>query len=98
MDNKTGAVLYMRSFEAYFASLKRSEGTTSTMAKIAPFRGILYNQVKAGTISALVCPPYDIISPAEQQDLYRKNPYNVVRLEFGLTSPADTEEIGRAHV
>src|SRR5450759_137907 len=65
------------------------------MAKIAPFRGILYNQVKAGKIDELICPPYDIISPAEQQELYRKSPYNVVRLEFGLTSPADVDEDNR---
>ncbi len=60
------------------------------MAKIIPFRGILYNQEKAGRIADLVCPPYDIISPAAQQELYRKNPYNVIRLEFGLESPGDT--------
>jgi uncharacterized protein (DUF1015 family) len=65
------------------------------MAKIVPFRGIVYNQAKAGNIADLVCPPYDIISPAEQQDLYRKSPNNVVRLEFGLTSPADNEEDNR---
>jgi uncharacterized protein (DUF1015 family) len=65
------------------------------MAKIAPFRGITYNQAKAGNIETLVCPPYDIISPAEQQDLYRRSPYNVIRLEYGLASPADTEEDNR---
>jgi uncharacterized protein (DUF1015 family) len=65
------------------------------MAKIAPFQGILYNEGKAGTIDTLVCPPYDIISPAEQQELYRKSPYNVIRLEYGLTSPADGDEDNR---
>jgi uncharacterized protein (DUF1015 family) len=65
------------------------------MAKIAPFRGIIYNQGKAGAIDTLVCPPYDIISPAEQQELYRKSPYNVIRLEYGLTSPADGDEENR---
>ncbi len=60
------------------------------MATITPFRGIVYNQVKAGDIADLVCPPYDIISHEEQQELYRKSPYNVVRLELGLESPADT--------
>jgi uncharacterized protein (DUF1015 family) len=65
------------------------------MATIIPFRGITYNQQTAGTIEHLVCPPYDIISPAQQQELYRKSPYNVVRLEFGLASPADTEEDNR---
>src|SRR5450759_5311926 len=65
------------------------------MAKIAPFRGILYNQIKAGKIDELICPPYDIISPAEQQELYRKSPNNVIRLEYGLTSPADADEDNR---
>ncbi len=65
------------------------------MATIAPFRGILYNQKKAGSINNLVCPPYDIISPGEQQELYRKSPYNVVRLEFGLESPGDTDTDNR---
>ncbi|HEX9020587.1 MAG TPA: DUF1015 domain-containing protein [Nitrospirota bacterium] len=65
------------------------------MARITPFRGIVYTQAKAGRMDDLVCPPYDIISPAEQQALYRKNPYNVIRLEFGLTSPADTQEDNR---
>jgi uncharacterized protein (DUF1015 family) len=61
------------------------------MATIIPFRGIVYNQTKAGSISNLVCPPYDIISQADQQELYRKSPHNIIRLEFGLESPADTE-------
>ncbi len=65
------------------------------MATITPFRGIVYNQEKAGTIASLVCPPYDIISPAEQQELYRKNPHNVIRLEFGLESPGDMETDNR---
>src|SRR5512143_3760660 len=61
------------------------------MATIIPFRGIVYNQSKAGSIGNLVCPPYDIISQAEQQELYRKSPHNIVRLEYGLESPGDTE-------
>ncbi len=65
------------------------------MAKIAPFQGVLYNQARAGSIDKLVCPPYDIISSSEQQDLYRKSPYNVIRLEYGFASPADTEEDNR---
>jgi uncharacterized protein (DUF1015 family) len=65
------------------------------MAKIVPFRGIVYNQAKAGNIADLVCPPYDIILPPDQQELYRKSPYNVIRLEYGLASPADTEEDNR---
>ena len=65
------------------------------MATIAPFRGFLFNEARAGRTQDLVCPPYDIISPAEQQELYRKSPYNIVRLEFGLASPGDTETDNR---
>ncbi len=65
------------------------------MATIAPFKGIIYNKTKAGKISSLVCPPYDIISPSEQQELYRKSAYNIIRLEYGLESPADTPEDNR---
>jgi uncharacterized protein (DUF1015 family) len=65
------------------------------MAKIIPFRGIVYNQAKAGGIDDLVCPPYDIISPAAQQELSRKSPYNVIRLEFGQETPRDTETDNR---
>ena len=64
------------------------------MATITPFRGIIYTE-KAGKISDLVCPPYDIISPAGQQELYRMSPNNVIRLEYGLSSPGDTEEDNR---
>jgi uncharacterized protein (DUF1015 family) len=60
------------------------------MAKISPFQGIRYNQEKAGAASDLVCPPYDIISPARREELYKKSPYNVVRLEFGSENSSDT--------
>lgn len=65
------------------------------MATIAPFRGFTYNESIAGGISDLVCPPYDIISQAQQQELYRKNPHNIIRLEFGLASPGDTDTDNR---
>ena len=65
------------------------------MATIAPFRGFVFNEERAGKIKDLVCPPYDIISPAEQQELYRKSPHNIVRLEFGLASPGDTDSDNR---
>src|SRR5208337_2003430 len=65
------------------------------MTKIIPFRGIVYNRARAGSLADLVCPPYDIISPAAQQELYRKSPHNVIRLEYGLESPGDTESDNR---
>ena len=50
------------------------------MAHIAPFRGILYNPKKVSDPSKVIAPPYDVISAEEQEKLYRRSPYNVVRL------------------
>ncbi len=60
------------------------------MAEIRPFRGVRYNQSLAGDLSVVICPPYDIISPQMQQDLYHRSEYNFVRLEFGRELPQDT--------
>jgi len=37
------------------------------MAKIAPFRGILYNPGKVGDLNKVMAPPYDVISPPGRQ-------------------------------
>src|ERR1041384_992885 len=61
------------------------------MATILPFRGLRFNEEKAGgPLSDLGCPPYDVIDPAMQEALYQKNPYNVVRVEYGKQAPIDT--------
>jgi len=65
------------------------------MATIIPFRGVQFDLAKAGAIADMVCPPYGIISHEEQQALYRKSPHNVIRLEYGLESPGDTETDNR---
>jgi uncharacterized protein (DUF1015 family) len=52
------------------------------MVRIAPFRGVFYNQKKIRDLAKVVTPPYDVISPVEQEKLYRKSPYNFVRLDF----------------
>lgn len=60
------------------------------MAEIRPFRGIHYSKVLADELSAVICPPHDIISPRLQQELYLKSDYNFVRLEFGQELPDDS--------
>jgi uncharacterized protein (DUF1015 family) len=50
------------------------------MAFIAPFRGLLYNPRKISDLSDVIAPPYDVITPEEQEKLYQKSPYNIVRL------------------
>jgi uncharacterized protein (DUF1015 family) len=52
------------------------------MATIRPFRGIRYNQLKT-TIANVVAPPYDVITPEQQNGYYEKDPFNVIRLILG---------------
>lgn len=52
------------------------------MVRIAPFRGVFYNQKKIRDVSKVIAPPYDVISKEEQEKLYRKSPYNFVRLDL----------------
>jgi uncharacterized protein (DUF1015 family) len=52
------------------------------MAKVRPFRAIRFDERVAGPIGKLCSPPYDIISPAEQDALYEMSLHNIVRLEL----------------
>lgn len=52
------------------------------MLTIRPFRGIRYNQSKVN-IKTVVAPPYDVISPEQQNRLYEIDLHNVVRLILG---------------
>ena len=52
------------------------------MVVIKPFRGMRYDTSKAGEISKLCCPPYDIISEKQRLDYINENEYNIIRLEL----------------
>lgn len=61
------------------------------MAEIAPFQGLRYNPERIPNLSQVVIPPYDVISPQEQDIFYGCNPYNMIRLELGKATPEDSE-------
>lgn len=65
------------------------------MVSVEPFRGILYNREKIHDLSLVTSPPYDIISPKMQEELYRKSEYNIVRLILGKILPGDDERNNR---
>ncbi|MFW6125975.1 MAG: DUF1015 domain-containing protein [Chloroflexota bacterium] len=65
------------------------------MADVQPFHAIRYNAERFRDLSALICPPYDIISPQDQLRYLQKSPYNMIRLEFGEGSPDDTAQDNR---
>ncbi len=60
------------------------------MAEIHPFRGVRYNQELARELADIICPPYDVIDPRLQQELYHRSPYNFVRIEAGRELAQDT--------
>lgn len=64
------------------------------MVKVAPIEGIVYNQQKVN-ISDVIAPPYDVISSEEQDNLYNKSPYNIVRLILGKINSDDTDSNNR---
>ncbi|MFA4966874.1 MAG: DUF1015 domain-containing protein [Candidatus Margulisiibacteriota bacterium] len=61
------------------------------MAKIYPFKGLLYNQKKVKKLSKVMSPPYDVISPEEQDHYYQISDFNIVKLILGKEFPGDTQ-------
>ena len=61
------------------------------MAIIAPFKGLTYNFNKTQDLFRLVTPPYDVISPAEQDRYYHADPHNVIRLILGKKKTGDSD-------
>jgi uncharacterized protein (DUF1015 family) len=64
------------------------------VAEVIPFNGVLYNvsnpQITSGR--DVLSPPYDIIGPELQEELYGRSPYNIVRVDFGRTAGSDSAE------
>ena len=65
------------------------------MADVQPFNGIRYSSRLGEDLGQLLCPPYDVISPERQATLHERSPYNAVRLELGMDTPADSAESNR---
>ncbi len=65
------------------------------MACIKPFRGVRYNLKKIGDLERVVTPPYDVITPEQQEAFYKKSPYNIVKLDFGKTYDHDNQANNR---
>ncbi len=55
------------------------------MAILKPFTAIRYNPEKIEDMSKVMAPPYDVISPEYQDELYRRHKSNVIRLILGKT-------------
>ncbi|MBI5251190.1 MAG: DUF1015 domain-containing protein [Desulfomonile tiedjei] len=65
------------------------------MPDIRPFQIVHYSDKHAGELNKLITPPYDIISPAEQEAFYRVNELNVIRLVLGKQYADDSDDNNR---
>ena len=65
------------------------------MPSISAFHGIRYDLGHVGSLSDVIAPPYDVIDPELQDQLYKKHPANVVRLILNRDEPGDDEQNNR---
>ena len=65
------------------------------MVEVNPFQGIIYSKEKIKKLDDVMSPPYDIISPKMQDELYQKSPFNFVRLILGKQNPDDDDNNNR---
>ncbi len=59
------------------------------MPSIRPFRALRYSRVLVMDPSAVVAPPYDVVSPELHRRLLARDPRNVVRLDLPEHQPGD---------
>lgn len=60
------------------------------MAELRPFRALRYDPAHID-LSLAIAPPYDVISPQQQAELYDREPHNIIRIEYGREQPGDGE-------
>ena len=65
------------------------------MSDIQAFRALRYDLGHVGSLSDVICPPYDVISPEFQNELYLRHPANFVRVELNRDEPLDDDKNNR---
>lgn len=64
------------------------------MADFRPFKAWRYNTAKV-KMDKVIAPPYDVISPAGQEELYKQDIHNCIRLILNKEESSDTESNNR---
>jgi uncharacterized protein (DUF1015 family) len=62
------------------------------VSAISPFRALRYDESVAGSLAALVAPPYDVIDEPSRESYLRQSPHNIVH----LTLPESEESAAAA--
>ncbi|MBN1359829.1 MAG: DUF1015 domain-containing protein [Sedimentisphaerales bacterium] len=60
--------------------------------EVKPFKALRFDGRVVGNVGDCIAPPYDVIDAAQQEQLYKKSPYNVVRITRGKTLSCDDGE------
>ncbi len=58
--------------------------------EIKAFKAMRFNADVVGDVGSCIAPPYDVISPGQQDQLYEKSEYNIVRIIKPKASETDT--------
>lgn len=61
------------------------------MMEVKAFKAFRFDERIVGDVGSCAAPPYDVISPDQQRQLYEKSEYNIVRIIKGKTSESDNE-------
>ena len=67
---------------------------TGPVPIVRPFRALRYDAAALGDLSAVICPPYDVITPAERERLLARDPRNAVRVELPVALPGAPRATG----
>lgn len=57
--------------------------------QIKPFKAFRFDKAIVGDVGSCIAPPYDVISDAQQEQLYNKSEHNIVRITKGKTNASD---------
>ncbi len=64
------------------------------MADVRPFRALRFDADRVDP-ATVIAPPYDVISPSQQAELYGRSPYNIIRVEYGQQQDGDSSADNR---
>jgi len=59
------------------------------MAEISPFRGLYFDSSKVPDLNKVITPPYDVIELEQQEEFFRRSPYNMIHLILGMHCSLD---------
>lgn len=65
------------------------------MSLVKPFQGLVYSAAKINDFNKVICPPYDVISPEQEQVLQKRSPYNFIHVMLAKADAKHGEDDSR---